>query len=132
MFYVKHMVAQSPASCSSAMCVSRRALMGLVAFLVAALLGFGCTGVANAGAHYETQVPDSSGTIERGYWHGAWKVTTTYSEVHIYSLQDTEYCEAAQNGHSNWKRTSSRQTCQVSDSGGKSVVGDYVKYGIEN
>ncbi|WP_144441870.1 hypothetical protein [Pseudoscardovia suis] len=88
--------------------------------------------MANAGAYYETQIPESSGTIERGYWHGAWQVTTTNSEVHIYSLQDTEFCEASQNGSRNWTRTSSRQWCRANKQGGKSVAGDYVKYGLEN
>ncbi|OZG52057.1 hypothetical protein CLV65_0042 [Pseudoscardovia suis] len=132
MWSINHSDVTVTRSMADARGVRRRASLAMVAGLFALLIGFSGTGVANAGAYYETQIPESSGTIERGYWHGAWQVTTTNSEVHIYSLQDTEFCEASQNGSRNWTRTSSRQWCRANKQGGKSVAGDYVKYGLEN
>lgn len=112
--------------------IHHRAFLVLVVVLTSIWLGVCGAGVANAGTGYEVKRPVSSDTIQRGYWHGAWTATTTYSEVHIVSLLGVEYCEASQDGRSIWNRVSAKQTCEVSRTGGSSTNGDYVKYGVDS
>ncbi|MDD6373695.1 MAG: hypothetical protein PUF97_04370 [Bifidobacteriaceae bacterium] len=111
-------------------------LLTMTSIALAVVLAFGGADVADASGRYEYRFPVTSGTIERGFWHGTWNATATKSYVKIYSVTGTEYCEASQDGSGKWKRTSPRQYsprqyCEVTDYGGSSVVGDYVKYGIE-